>query len=124
MAARFTAKGLVLFSLAVFGAALALTAVFYILWPNHRIAASVLLSCCVVAWGLTAQGALAGKRAPRGVVTAPVAEARFGPGETVAFELHEGTMVHVLREQDGWSLIRLEDGKTGYVSRDSLAPVF
>jgi hypothetical protein len=124
MAARFTAKGLVLFSLAVFAVASAVAVPFYIFRPRRRIAVVALLSLCVMACGLVAQGALVRKQAARGVITASMAEARFGPGETVAFELHEGTTVHVLKEQDGWCLIRLEDGKTGYVSRDALVLIF
>jgi tetratricopeptide (TPR) repeat protein len=35
--------------------------------------------------------------------------------DTVLFKLHEGTVVHLERSEAGWSLIRLPDGKRGWL---------
>jgi len=35
--------------------------------------------------------------------------------DTVLFKLHEGTIVHLERSEEGWSLIRLSDGKRGWL---------
>lgn len=44
-------------------------------------------------------------------------------GDTVLFKLHEGTVVHSERLEDGWSLIRLSDGKRGWMGTSALASI-
>ena len=43
-----------------------------------------------------------------------------GTGDTLLFELHEGTIVHHERTEDGWTLIRLADKKRGWVQADAI----
>ena len=43
--------------------------------------------------------------------------------DTVLFKLHEGTIVHQGRSEDGWSLIRLQDGKRGWVRAEAIESV-
>ena len=43
--------------------------------------------------------------------------------DTVLFKLHEGTIVHKERSEDGWSLIHLQDGKRGWVQSDGMESV-
>ena len=38
--------------------------------------------------------------------------------DTVLFKLHEGTIVHYERSEDGWSLIRLQDNKRGWLKAE------
>ncbi len=40
--------------------------------------------------------------------------------DTVLFQLHEGTVVHRERLEDGWSLIRLPDQKRGWVKSEMI----
>ena len=40
--------------------------------------------------------------------------------DTVLFRLHEGTIVHQERSEDGWYLIALPDGKRGWVKEEAL----
>ena len=35
--------------------------------------------------------------------------------DTLLFKLHEGTIVHLERSEEGWSLIRLSDGRRGWL---------
>jgi tetratricopeptide (TPR) repeat protein len=44
--------------------------------------------------------------------------------DTVLFKLHEGTIVHHERSEDGWSLIRLPDKKRGWVEADAIEDIF
>ena len=39
--------------------------------------------------------------------------------DTPLFKLHEGTIVHLERSEAGWSLIRLPDGKRGWLRADA-----
>jgi len=39
--------------------------------------------------------------------------------DTVLFKLHEGTIVHLERSEEGWSLIRLPDGKRGWLRAEA-----
>ena len=41
-------------------------------------------------------------------------------GDTVLFKLHEGTIVHHERSEDGWSLIHLPDKKRGWVKSEAV----
>jgi tetratricopeptide (TPR) repeat protein len=61
-------------------------------------------------------------RVPRAVVLDPEVSLRYGPDEkdAVAFQLHEGTEVRLIRKKDGWSQISLPDGKSGWLPSDSL----
>jgi tetratricopeptide (TPR) repeat protein len=43
--------------------------------------------------------------------------------DTVLFKLHEGTLVHKERSEDGWSLIRLQDGKRGWVQSEAVQSI-
>lgn len=40
--------------------------------------------------------------------------------DTVLFKLHEGTIVHQERSEDGWSLIRLPDKKRGWIKAEAV----
>jgi len=61
-------------------------------------------------------------RVPRAIILDPEVSIRYGPDEkdAVAFELHEGTEVSVIRKKDGWNQISLPDGKSGWLPSDSL----
>ena len=39
--------------------------------------------------------------------------------DTLLFKLHEGTIVHLERSEEGWSLIRLSDGRRGWLRGES-----
>jgi tetratricopeptide (TPR) repeat protein len=39
--------------------------------------------------------------------------------DTLLFKLHEGTVVHLERSEEGWSLIRLSDGRRGWLRTES-----
>ena len=39
------------------------------------------------------------------------------------FILHEGTVVEILREQDGWTMVRLANGNTGWIRRAALEAI-
>jgi len=43
--------------------------------------------------------------------------------DTVLFKLHAGTIVHVERSEDGWSLVRLPDKKRGWVRADTIESI-
>lgn len=47
---------------------------------------------------------------------------RYGPGEAEveAFLLHEGTTAAVIKQEDNWCQIRLPDGKSGWLPKDSI----
>lgn len=40
--------------------------------------------------------------------------------DTVLFKLHEGAIVHLERAEDGWALIRLQDGKRGWLRSEGV----
>ncbi len=40
--------------------------------------------------------------------------------DTLLFKLHEGTIVHLERTEDAWSLIRLSDGRRGWLRGEGL----
>lgn len=53
-----------------------------------------------------------------GVVTAPEAEVRTGPGDyAVIFSLHDGARLKLTEAREGWYEIRLADGKRGWIER-------
>ena len=43
--------------------------------------------------------------------------------DTVLFMLHGGTIVHLERSEDGWSLVHLPDQKRGWIKADAIAKV-
>lgn len=43
--------------------------------------------------------------------------------DTVLFKLHEGTVVHYERSEDGWSLVHLPDEKRGWVNSNAMERV-
>lgn len=43
--------------------------------------------------------------------------------DTILFKLHEGTVVHQERTEDGWSLIRLPDKKRGWVTSEAIGRI-
>ncbi len=59
---------------------------------------------------------------PGAIILQPTVSVRYGPAEAdaAAFKLHEGTEVKVVREKDGWLQIALPDGKSGWLTADSL----
>ena len=40
--------------------------------------------------------------------------------DTLLFKLHEGTIVHLERSEEGWALIRLSDGRRGWLRGEGL----
>jgi hypothetical protein len=58
----------------------------------------------------------------RGVIVDREARVLSGPhpSDTVLFKLHEGTIVHEERSEDGWVLIKLTENRRGWVSRRSM----
>ncbi len=53
----------------------------------------------------------------RAVILADEVEVLAGPdsNDTILFKLHEGTVIHRERIEDGWSLIRLSENKRGWI---------
>jgi len=43
--------------------------------------------------------------------------------DTLLFKLHEGTIVHLERSEEGWSLIRLSDGRRGWLRAEGLEKI-
>ena len=43
--------------------------------------------------------------------------------DTLLFKLHEGTVVHLERSEEGWSLIRLSDGRRGWLRGEALEKI-
>ena len=43
--------------------------------------------------------------------------------DTILFELHAGTIVHLERKEEGWSLVRLPDEKRGWVKSDVIGAI-
>jgi tetratricopeptide (TPR) repeat protein len=62
------------------------------------------------------------ERDDRAVVLQKEVNVLAGPdsGDTVLFKLHEGSIVHSERSEDGWSLIRLQDGKRGWLKAEAI----
>lgn len=44
-------------------------------------------------------------------------------GATTLFILHDGTKVHVLQEQEGWSEVKLSNGSVGWMPRSALETI-
>ena len=62
----------------------------------------------------------------RAVIVEKEAGIRAGPdsGDTVLFKLHEGSVVHYERSEDGWCLVSLADKKKrGWVRAESVEPI-
>jgi tetratricopeptide (TPR) repeat protein len=61
----------------------------------------------------------------RAVILEQEADILAGPDskDTLLFKLHEGTMVHNERMEDGWSLIRLSDTQRGWIRADALGMI-
>ena len=61
------------------------------------------------------------------VILAPRVEVKgapsAGPDSPNLFILHEGTVVEILREQDGWTMVRLANGNTGWLDRAALEAI-
>ena len=58
----------------------------------------------------------------RSVILAEEVNILAGPDikDTVLFKLHAGTIVHLERSEDGWSLVRLPDLKRGWVESENM----
>lgn len=61
-------------------------------------------------------------RVPRAIILKPEVSVHYGPQATdaVAFDLHEGTEIKVIRRQEEWVQISLPDGKSGWLPSSSL----
>lgn len=61
----------------------------------------------------------------RAVVLAPEADVLAGPdpADTCLFKLHEGTIVHQERSEDGWTLIHLDGNKRGWLPAETIKPI-
>lgn len=62
------------------------------------------------------------ERDDRAVVLQKEVDVLAGPdsGDTVLFKLHEGTIVHSERSEDGWTLIQLTEGKRGWLRAEAI----
>lgn len=62
---------------------------------------------------------------PRSVILVEETDVLAGPdsGDTVLFKLHEGAVIQQERTEDGWSLIRMSDGKRGWVKAADIEKV-
>jgi tetratricopeptide (TPR) repeat protein len=60
-----------------------------------------------------------------GIITAPSVVAKFSPDPSSkeSFIIHEGLKVKIEDKVDNWYKIRLEDGKVGWVDRNSLGVI-
>lgn len=93
-----------------------------LLVPSLRRPAGTVLKVLLVlllASALCAVLAYAYYRTPRAVIVEREVEVRYGPQEkdAVAFALHEGSEVRVVRDdRSGWVQISLPDGKSGWVT--------
>lgn len=58
----------------------------------------------------------------RAVILVEEVSVRAGPHleDTVLFKLHEGTLVHSERSEDGWILVRLQHDKRGWVKGEAI----
>jgi tetratricopeptide (TPR) repeat protein len=119
----YSEKELTVLFLVLFLAAVLLSFVFFFFFPRFRWSAYFLCLLFFFSAGYPVQKAIEMKRMPMGVILPAVAQVRFGPNETVAFELHAGTKAVVLKERQDWYLIRLENGKTGYVEKKDLGMI-
>ena len=79
----------------------------------------VVLAITVASWSATYER---NQGTPRAVVLAPAADALAGPAETNArvFTVHEGTVLEIRAERDGFVQIALPNGLNGWVRRDAL----
>ena len=61
----------------------------------------------------------------RAVILQQEVDILAGPNirDTVLFKLHEGTIVQQERSEDGWWLIRLPDGKRGWINSEAIEPI-
>ncbi len=61
------------------------------------------------------------------VILAPRVEVKGAPSSAEdspnLFILHEGTVVEILRNQEGWTMVRLANGNTGWLDSQSLAAI-
>jgi len=62
------------------------------------------------------------ERDDRAVVLQKEVNVLAGPdsGDTILFKLHEGTIVHSERSEDGWTLIQLTEGKRGWLRAEAI----
>jgi tetratricopeptide (TPR) repeat protein len=58
----------------------------------------------------------------RAVILQEEVSVKAGPDkqDTVLFKLHQGTIVHYERSEDGWALVHLPDKKRGWVKADTI----
>jgi len=65
------------------------------------------------------------RKEDEGVLLAPEVAVRAGPGEgqTVAFRLHSGTEVHLLRHASGWREVKVADGLQGWIPEAAVEPI-
>jgi tetratricopeptide (TPR) repeat protein len=116
----FSEKELTVLFLVLFLVFFLLSFVFFFFFRRFRWSAYFLCLLFFFSASYPVQKAVEMKRMPKGIILPPVAQVRFGPNETVAFELHAGTKAIVLKERQDWYLIRLQNGKTGYVEKKDL----
>jgi tetratricopeptide (TPR) repeat protein len=61
----------------------------------------------------------------RAVILTDEVDVLAGPdsNDTILFKLHEGTIIHRERIEDGWSLIRLAENKRGWIKSADIEPI-
>lgn len=82
----------------------------------------VILVVLAVSGGLLATKLYQVKYTRQAVILDPKADIYSGPGEnyTLRFILHEGTKLQVLKRNEGWYLIRLENDERGWIRQEGV----
>ena len=79
-----------------------------------------LLSICLIGYKLWREDLH-----EEGIIMRDVVEVRYSPTEdgTVAFNLHKGSTVRIIRRRNGWVQISVPDGKSGWIAAPSIRNV-
>lgn len=91
-------------------------------WRRRVLTLSLILAGVFVAAGFSAS--IDAQTASRAVVILDeVALLEAPEGARSDLEIHEGLVVHVVESRDGWMEVRLPNGATGWVRRDTLGMI-
>ena len=92
-------------------------------WTYYALIIAAILM--ITSTSVTAFMRYAQKHDDRAVVLAEEIAVYAGPDadDTILFNLHEGTIVHTERREDGWMLIHLSDDKRGWAETDVIARI-
>lgn len=126
--ACFTPDGWVVFSLILFWLLLIFLGFRWMI-PERRGWSSWMAIVCALLFAGGFYGALSGYHhmADPGyaIVLQPEVTVKLAPdnGSTEQFDIHEGLKVQILDTAGGWEKIRVEDGRTGWVSGTGVKPL-